>query len=74
MTCLRLTATGIGHPDLSSTFEFNIQGGAGLHCLVGKNLAVMAEVRYFHVSDAEMTSPNNGVNGVMGMAGITRFF
>jgi len=69
-----VTATDIGSPDLSSTFEFNIQGGAGLHWLVGENWAVTAEVRYLHVSDAEMTSPNNGVNGVMGMVGITRFF
>jgi opacity protein-like surface antigen len=68
------TVTGIGNPDLSSTFEFNIQGGAGLHWLVSRNWAVTAEVRYFHVSDAEMTSPNNGVNGVMGLVGITRFF
>jgi lipid A 3-O-deacylase len=69
-----LTATGVGNPDLSSTFEFNLQGGAGLHWLVRRNWAVTAEVRYFHVSDAEMTSPNNGVNGVMGLVGITRFF
>jgi opacity protein-like surface antigen len=68
------TATGIGRPDLSNTFEFNIQGGVGLHYLICKNWAVTAEIHYFHVSDAEMTSPNYGVNGVMGMVGVTRFF
>jgi hypothetical protein len=69
-----VTATGIGRPDLSSTFEFNVQGGAGLHWLVGGHWAVTAEARLFHVSDAGMTDPNQGVNGVMGMLGITRFF
>jgi len=69
-----LTATGIAHPDLSSTYEFNIQGGVGVHWRMSDHWAVTAEVRYFHVSDAELTSPNYGVNGVMGMIGITRFF
>ena len=69
-----LTATGIGRPDLSSTFEFNIQGGVGVHWLMSDHWALTAEARYFHVSDAELTSPNYGVNGVMGMVGITRFF
>ena len=69
-----LTATGIGRPDLSNDFEFNLQAGTGLHWLVRDNWAVTLEARYFHISDAGMTYPNNGVNGVMGMIGITRFF
>jgi lipid A 3-O-deacylase len=69
-----VTATGIGRPDLSSTFEFNVQGGTGVHWFMRDNWAVTAEARYFHVSDAGTTRPNHGLNGVMGMIGLTWFF
>ncbi len=68
------TATDIGRPDLSCTFEFNVQGGVGVHWFVRDDWAVTAEARYFHVSDAGLTRPNYGVNGVMGMIGLTWFF
>jgi len=38
------------------------------------NLAVMMEARYFHISDAGMTNPNFGMNGVTGLIGLTWFF
>lgn len=69
-----VTATGIGQPDLSGTFEFNLQGGIGVHWFVRQNWAVTAEARYFHMSDAGISLPNQGVNGVMGLIGLTRFF
>jgi hypothetical protein len=34
----------------------------------------MVEARYLHVSDAGISSPNFGLNGVMGMIGLTWFF
>jgi len=69
-----VTATGIGPPDLSNTFEFNLQCGIGVHWFLRNNLALTAEARYIHVSCARMSHPNLGVNGVLGMIGLTWFF
>ncbi len=69
-----VTATGIGPPDLSNTFEFNLQGGGGAHWFIRDKLALAAEARFLHMSCAGISKPNLGLNGVMGMIGITRFF
>ncbi len=69
-----VTATGIGPPDLSGTFEFNLQAGIGVHWLITDNLAITAEARYMHVSCAGIHHPNLGMNGIVGLIGITRFF
>jgi lipid A 3-O-deacylase len=69
-----LTATDISWPDLSNTFEFNLQSGMGVHWFLQDHLALTAEAKYLHLSDAGMTHPNNGVNGVVGMIGLTLFF
>ena len=69
-----VSLTGIRGPDLSSIFEFNLQAGGGVHWFLKDNLAVTLEVRLLHLSDAEMTSPNLGVNGVLGTVGVSRFF
>jgi len=69
-----VTATGIGRPDLSGTFEFNLQPGLGVHWFMCDNLALTSEVRYMHLSCAGMNHPNLGVNNVIGMVGVTWFF
>ncbi|HSU56859.1 MAG TPA: acyloxyacyl hydrolase [Candidatus Dormibacteraeota bacterium] len=69
-----VTATGIGHPDLSNTFEFNLQGGGGMHWFLNDKLALTVEVKYLHFSCAGLSSPNNGLNGVMGLLGLTWIF
>jgi lipid A 3-O-deacylase len=69
-----VTATGIGPPDLSNTFEFNSQAAVGSHWFVRDDLALTFEARYMHVSCAGISHPNNGVNGVIGMVGLTKFF
>lgn len=69
-----LTATDISRPDLSNTFEFNLQAGAGLHYRLSPHWALTVEERYFHISDAGLTHPNHGLNGAMSMIGLTRFF
>jgi lipid A 3-O-deacylase len=69
-----LTATGIGEPDLGGVFQFNEQGGAGLHWLLKNDLALTIEARYIHVSNAGIDEPNRGLNGVIGLIGVTRFF
>jgi len=69
-----VTATGIGKPDLSGTFEFNLQGGGGVHWFVRDNIAVTASVNYLHLSCAGLNTPNLGLNGVTGMIGMSFFF
>ena len=68
------TGTDIGPPDLSCSFEFNVQCGAGTYFFLRKNLALSAEWRWFHLSDAGLTRPNTGVNTQMFMCGLTWFF
>jgi hypothetical protein len=69
-----VTATGIKHPDLGGTFEFNLQPGAGMHWFVRDNLALTGEVKYMHMSCAGIDKPNHGLNDVIGMIGLTWFF
>ena len=69
-----VTATGIGPPDLSGTFEFNLQAGIGVQWFFRDNLAFTLEARYVHWSCAGLHAPNLGLNGVTGMLGISLFF
>ena len=68
-----VTATGIGPPDLSGTFEFNLQGGGGVHWFFKDNVTLTLEARYVHWSCAGIHKPNLGLNGIQGMLGV-RFF
>ena len=69
-----VSGTGIGAPDLSGTFEFNLQGGPGVDWFLEKDLALTVEARYLHLSCAGLTSPNLGLNTVVGFVGVTYFF
>ena len=69
-----VTATGIAHPDLGGTFEFNLQPGFGMHWFVRDNLALTGEVKYLHMSCAGIDKPNLGLNDVIGWIGLTWFF
>jgi lipid A 3-O-deacylase len=69
-----VTATGIGPPDLSGTFEFNLQPGMGLHWFLRDNLALTSELKYYHFSCAGISNPNSGMNNIGGMIGLTWFF
>jgi len=69
-----VTGTGIGDPDLSSTFEFNLQGGAGVQWFITNNVSINLEARYLHMSDAGIKQPNLGLNGITGLIGISWFF
>ncbi len=68
------SGTGIGKPDLSTRFEFNLLSGFGAHWFLFKHLALTAEARLFHLSNGSLHVPNLGANAVMGMAGVTWFF
>src|SRR5690348_5807698 len=69
-----VTATSIGPPDLSNTFEFNLQATVGTHWFIRDSTALTVEVRYLHMSCAGISDPNRGLNGVLGMVGLTFFF
>ena len=69
-----VAATGIGHPDLGSAFEFNTQAGGGTHWFIRDNIALTAGVHFVHISNAGISQPNHGMNGVMMMLGITTGF
>lgn len=69
-----VTATSIGPPDLSGTFEFNLQATLGSYVFLSNTLALSLEARYLHISCAGISNPNLGLNGVTGMAGVTWFF
>ena len=69
-----VTAMGIGPPDVSGTFEFNLQPAIGVHWFLRDNLALTSEVRYIHFSCAGTHQPNLGINNVAAMIGLTWFF
>jgi hypothetical protein len=69
-----VTATSIGPPDLSNTFEFNLQATAGVHWFISARLALTIDVRYLHMSCAGISHPNLGLNGMTGMIGLSLFF
>ena len=69
-----VTAMGIGPPDVSGTFEFNLQASTGVRWFVRDNLALTSEVRYMHFSCGGLHSPNLGINGVAFMCGVSWFF
>jgi hypothetical protein len=69
-----VTGTGIGDPDLSTTFEFNLQGGVGMQWFIANNVSINLEARYLHMSNAGIKEPNFGLNGITGMLGISFYF
>lgn len=60
--------------DLNGTFQFNLQGGAGVNYFFKDTAALTAQYRWFHLSNAGMKQPNNGVNTQMFLIGISWFF
>jgi hypothetical protein len=69
-----VTATGIGHPDLSNTFEFNLHGGVGVRWFISHSVTLDCEAALMHLSCAGLSQPNKGVNAILGMLGFTKFF
>ncbi len=66
--------TDISEPDLSSRFEFNIQGGVGTHYFWSDRQAITFQIRYLHLSNAGFERPNIGVNTGFFLIGTTWFF
>jgi hypothetical protein len=69
-----VSGTNIGRPDLSNTFEFNVEVAGGTHYFLTQDLAATFVFHWMHFSDAGMTHPNYGVNTQMFEGGLTWFF
>jgi hypothetical protein len=67
------TATNIGPPDLGKAFQFNSQAGGGVNWFLRDDLAISLESRFVHLSSACLSMPNNGVNAVLLMVGVSRY-
>ncbi len=68
------TATDIRNGDLSSTFEFNLQSGVGTHWFVRDHVAITAQYRFIHLSNAGTKFPNLGINTSTFLFGASWFF
>ena len=69
-----LSATSIRDSDLSTTFEYQLQGGGGTHYFVRENVALTLEYRFLHISNAGIKYPNLGVNTSVIYLGVSWFF
>jgi len=57
----------------SDGFNFSVQGGLGLHFFLLPRLAVTAEARLHHISNAGLRQPNNGINDCLFLLGASFF-
>jgi len=69
-----LSLTDIRGPDLSTMFQFNLQGGFGCDYFLRDNLALTLQYRFLHLSNACIELPNNGVNANIVTIGLSRYF
>jgi opacity protein-like surface antigen len=60
--------------EIGSGPEFNLQTGAGMIYFLNRNWAVVGEFGYRHISDAETSTRNTGVNSLGGLFGFSYYF
>jgi len=63
----------LGLPTMGSRLDFVYQGGMGVQYLIRNGLAVMAEYRYHHISNAGTADPNEPLNSSKILFGISLF-
>ncbi len=63
----------LGLPNMGSRLDFNYQGGTGVQYLVRKDMAIQAEYRYHHVSNANIATPNEALNSSKFLIGVSFF-
>jgi hypothetical protein len=54
-------------------FNFILQGGTGAHLPLTETTALTLDVRWHHISNAGLRSPNNGIDSLMVLVGPTWF-
>lgn len=63
----------LGLPSMGTKLDFSYQAGTGLQYLVRKDLGLMTEYRYHHISNAGSASPNEPLNSSKFLLGISFF-
>lgn len=63
----------LGLPTMGSRLGFSYQGGTGIQYLIRNDLAVTAEYRYHHISNAGTAEPNEPLNSSKILFGLSLF-
>ena len=63
----------LGLPTMGSRLDFSYGGGNGIQYMLRKDLAVSAEYRYHHISNAGTAEPNEPLNSSKFLIGISLF-
>lgn len=63
----------LGLPSMGSKLDFSYQGGTGLQYFIRKDMALISEYRYHHISNAGTASPNEPLNSSKFLIGISFF-
>jgi len=66
--------TSLKYREEADGFNFLSSGCAGFHYFITKKIALTAEYRYRHLSNAGRASPNRGVNTQLMLAGVAYTF
>jgi len=66
--------TDIGHPDLSTTFQFTEQGGVGFRYHLDANTWLRVGSRVLHISNGGIKEPNTGVTTANVILGLEWFY
>lgn len=66
--------TDIGRPSLGGNFQFSPQAGVGFFWMLKPDLALAAQHRMIHYSNAGTRSPNVGINQHVFLVGVSRFY
>jgi opacity protein-like surface antigen len=69
-----LTFTDANKIVVGETFNFNLELGAGVRYFVSQNWSVNLEYRYQHISNANISRNNLGINAHGPMLGVSYFF
>jgi lipid A 3-O-deacylase len=62
-----------GLPTMGTKLDFSYQGGTGLQYFIRPNLALLAEYRYHHISNAGTATPNEPLNSSKFLIGISLY-
>jgi len=68
-----LVGTDLDLKGQSDGLNFSLQSGLGFHFFVQPRLALTAEARYHHISNADLRTPNGGINDCLFLLGASFF-
>jgi|SRR5271157_1034773 len=68
-----IVGTDLDLKEQSDGFNFSVQGGVGAHYFVLPHVAVTAEWRFHHISNAGLRNPNSGINDSLFLLGASFF-